>query len=110
MLDWLSRILCSSRQDPPAKQLEVIQQATPQIELTLEERIHRLADRTRGYSQRSETELSEIVADLNTVLDIVDALVSALENVNAADDAKRLRTRLKGARTRAQNTLNRRSA
>src|SRR5688500_4954675 len=109
MFAWFSNILSSQGSDTPAEQLEVIKEAIPEIELTLEERIRRVADRTRNYGQRSEDELKEIVADLDVVLDIMEALVSALENVNAADDARRLRTRLRGARTRAQNLLIRRS-
>jgi len=110
VFSWLSRVLRSSRQDPPLRQLQVIEEAEPQIELTLEERLQRLANRSGAYTQRDDNELREIIADLDAVLDIVDSIISVVENVNATEDAKRLRSRLRGRRTRAQNALSRRTA
>jgi hypothetical protein len=72
----------------PACEVEAIEKHEP----TLEERLERLVDRLRGFRQKPLEELDEIIDDLNTVLNIVEKIISALENIGGAERAEKLVT------------------
>lgn len=97
MLEWVQSLFNLT----PARQLEEIEKREP----TLEEQLARLTGRLRGFNQRTAQELDEIISDLNTVLDIVEQIIGAVENLGGAERARNLRTKLRHARTRAQNAL-----
>lgn len=71
-------------------------------ELSLEDRLERLLRRLGHYNKRRADELEEIMADLETVLDIVEKIIAAMEHLGGAERARELRKRLRNNRTRAR--------
>ena len=94
MLDWLRTILNLT----PRKQLEEIEKREP----SLEERLERLIGRLGTYNRKTAGELEEIMADLGSVLDVVEKIIAALEHIGGTERAKNLRRRLRNHRTRVQ--------
>jgi hypothetical protein len=97
MIDWLRQILGFS----PQQQLIEIEVREP----SLEERLARILTRVGRLGARSAQEFEELINDLNVVLDILDKIVTSLENIAGTERAKDLRKRLRSKRTRAENAL-----
>lgn len=91
MIDWLRQLLPLS----PREQLVQIENREP----SLEERLERLLARLGRYTRKNADELEEIMADLAVILDIVEKIILALENIGGAERARQLRTRLRRHRT-----------
>ena len=97
MLRWIV-LLAGLR---PEEQVDVIVQNEP----TLEDRVQRLVANIGRYKERDRAQLEEIISDLEAVLDTLDGLISALENIGGKDRALSLRKRLRNNQTRAQRAL-----
>ena len=64
----------------------------------------------RKYSRLLDDELKQLTEDIDKVLEFVSHAISIIEIQNNTDSAKRLVTRLKNVRTRANNVLRKRDA
>ena len=92
MLSWIQNLFAQ----PAPQQVQIIEQKEP----TFEERIQRIAVRgpLRG---KSDTEIADLVADIDAVLSILESALRMLDNDVMEKRAVRMRTSLKAKRTRA---------
>lgn len=105
MLQWVKQI--ASFNDP-GQQIDAIERNETSLEDKLEELLSMMGD----YRRRSPEELQRVIALIDEILDEIETVISVVERaMDIIDDAdkveraKKLRTRLKKNRTRAQNAL-----
>lgn len=92
---WISNLWS----EPARQQVQVIEQHEP----SLEERLERILSRSRGLRDHGDAELADLLVDVDAVLQILESVMNILDSIDFNERAKRLRTRLRKTRTRAQN-------
>jgi hypothetical protein len=99
MHSWLKRVFRLA----PQQQLAELESREP----SLEERLERILRHLRNYGQRAPADLEALIQDLDVVMDILNNIITTLENIGGSERAKQLRSRLRNNRTRAKNALER---
>jgi hypothetical protein len=97
MLEWIQRLVGLA----PQEQLVEIESR----ELSLEDRIERIIRNLGNYRRRNPADLEDLITDLSKVLEILDKIIFALENIGGAERARELRRRLRNNATRAGKAL-----
>ena len=95
MLSWIQSLWS----EPARQQVQTIEQREP----SLEERLERILSRSKGMKGNTDADIAELLQDVDAVLQILESAMNILDNHDFDERAKRLRTRLKKTRTRAQN-------
>ena len=84
--------------EPAPTQLQNVERQEP----SFEQRLQRIAKNSRGLSSRTEEERQELITDVTEALDILESAITILRASELADRGKKVRTRLRTIRTRAQ--------
>lgn len=95
VLSWIQNLWSA----PALEQVQIIEQREP----SLEERLTRILSRSRGVKKQTGIELTELLDDVDAVLQILESAMNILDSRDFDERAKRLRTRLRKTRTRAQS-------
>ncbi len=95
MFEWIQSLWS----EPAPKQVQVIEQREPSIE----ERLERILVRSRGVRAQSDSELAALIEDIDVVLSILESALDILDSSDLDQRAKRLRSKLRRTRTRAEN-------
>ena len=95
MFEWIQRLWS----EPAPKQVQVIEQNEPSIE----DRLERILIRSRGVKAQSDSDLLDLIEDIDAVLSILESAIRILDSSDLDKRAKNLRIRLLKARTRADN-------
>lgn len=93
MFSWIRNL----RTNPPQEQVREIEQREPSIE----QRLERILAGSRSMRSQSDSDLKDLVEDIDAVLSILESALNILDAGDLHERAKSLRTRLRKARTRA---------